>query len=337
MNAFQRRHPIERDRSVQAGDPRVSPTVSSAAEEEESAVIRDDEDETFDLGFIVEDHDDRRSDSLEHWQRLADLDTNEPLETRAAEPLPEEIEGLRAKGLPEEWYPTDARAEHVRAEQSEEEFAVANRLVADPYDESLTTIAEDERNVASDLDRDNRPESVDIRGHAPGITTGFGSSVPQDLGAGGFAIERNPLIVAARVLEYPISTARLSDEAIGARDVAEMGADAELYRLADRAARQEARPRHSKGEKAEGPRPYSISEEEVPVTAPECPHHHQPMELVPAEPRARCVACGYLTEHLRFERCPECGHRLHIEEPEPHWHCPACAPVTRTAEKHQSG
>jgi hypothetical protein len=55
-----------------------------------------------------------------------------------------------------------------------------------------------------------------------------------------------------------------------------------------------------------------------------CPRHQVAMEIVPADPRSRCPACGYLTHHLQFDHCPECRQRMLIEEPEPHWHCPLC-------------
>lgn len=64
------------------------------------------------------------------------------------------------------------------------------------------------------------------------------------------------------------------------------------------------------------------------MTVPVCSQHHVAMEIVPAEPQARCLSCGYVTRHLQFEHCRECGSRMHIEEPEPHWRCsvlPSCA------------
>jgi hypothetical protein len=63
------------------------------------------------------------------------------------------------------------------------------------------------------------------------------------------------------------------------------------------------------------------------MTTQTCPRHHVAMELVPAEPHARCLSCGYTTHHLAFDQCRECGSRMHIEEPEPHWRCPVCHPV----------
>jgi ribosomal protein L37E len=62
------------------------------------------------------------------------------------------------------------------------------------------------------------------------------------------------------------------------------------------------------------------------MTTPACAQHHIPMESRTTEPRARCPHCGYMTYHLTFDRCRECGQPMHIEEPEPHWYCPLCAP-----------
>lgn len=60
------------------------------------------------------------------------------------------------------------------------------------------------------------------------------------------------------------------------------------------------------------------------MTAPECPRHHVPMELLPSELVARCPNCGYRTSHVQFEHCPQCRRKLEIEEPEPRWRCPLC-------------
>jgi predicted Zn-ribbon and HTH transcriptional regulator len=67
------------------------------------------------------------------------------------------------------------------------------------------------------------------------------------------------------------------------------------------------------------------------MTGRSCPRHHVAMEIVPAEPRARCMSCGYVNHFLEFQRCPECGSQMHIEEPEPQWRCPVCHPVSRAA------
>jgi ribosomal protein L37E len=62
------------------------------------------------------------------------------------------------------------------------------------------------------------------------------------------------------------------------------------------------------------------------MTLHACPVHHIAMEPVPAQPRTRCTHCGYMTHHVQFGRCRECGNGMVIEEPEPRWHCPKCAP-----------
>jgi hypothetical protein len=143
--------------------------------------------------------------------------------------------------MPEEWFPVDAFEESVEAEAGEAAFADANRLLIDPDAELATQREDSEEVAAADLDHDQKPELVDLRGHVPGVTTGLGSSVPLDIGAEGFAVEENPLMLPVAELEYPISTEPLSDEARGLRDVAEIGTDEEITRLADRGARLEER------------------------------------------------------------------------------------------------
>jgi hypothetical protein len=199
-------------------------------------LVQDDEEEVHDLGFIIEDHDDRRGDLLEPFQRLETLDTDEPLETDPDGPLPPEAQRLRREGVPPDDYPVDFRSANRAAERDEDEFAAANQLVADPDADELTTVLDDADDVAADLDRDDRPETVNILGHAPGIATGFGSEVPQDLGSEGFSVRDNPLMRPVHDTGYPISTERLSDEAVGLRDVDEMGPEPDLDRLADRGA-----------------------------------------------------------------------------------------------------
>lgn len=162
---------------------------------EEPATIRDDRDEVYDLGFIVEDR--------------------------------------------EEWSPQGVWTEHRDAEEDEARFAATNELLVDP-DMPLAQEVSEEEVETEDLDHNHLPEAVDLRGHAPGVTTGFGADVPQDIGASGFSVEENPLIIPAEELEYPISTEPLSDEAIGTRDVDELGTEEELERLADLAARLES-------------------------------------------------------------------------------------------------
>ena len=57
-----------------------------------------------------------------------------------------------------------------------------------------------------------------------------------------------------------------------------------------------------------------------------CPVHHVPLEVVPAQPMSRCPNCHYMTHHLQFAECPECGRRLQIEAAEPREQCPVCEP-----------
>jgi len=215
--------------------------VDTSPEEEAATLIRDDEEEVHDLGFIVENRRDERDHLLSTWQRLDDLDTDEALETDPSGPLPEEASHLDREELDEGWYqPADERtAETAAAEAEEEDFADDNRLNVDPDAEGLVTVPVMDEGARPDVDGDGRPERVPLRGHAPGITTGFGTSVPQDIGAEGFSIEENPLLVPADEGEYPISTEGISDEARGVRDVDDMGPEEALNRLADRGARLE--------------------------------------------------------------------------------------------------
>ena len=62
------------------------------------------------------------------------------------------------------------------------------------------------------------------------------------------------------------------------------------------------------------------------MIARECSIHHAPIVAVPAQPISRCPNCHYMSRHLSFDHCPECGRRMQIEEPEPQWRCPSCDP-----------
>src|SRR5437667_5082660 len=84
-------------------------------ERKEDATYRDasylvtdeeDEEEVHDLGFIVEDHDDRRLSSLAGFQRVEDLDTDEALETNRSGPIPRKRR-LERHGVPPESFATD--------------------------------------------------------------------------------------------------------------------------------------------------------------------------------------------------------------------------------------
>lgn len=242
MAGMPRRHRIAAEDALERG-PTPAPIEEEPLQDEEPTTVTENDREVYDLGYIVEDHTDRRTALLEHWQRLETLDTDEALETNPAGPLPEEVEVLRREALPQEWFPGDAYVENLAAEVEESAFAETNRLLIDA-DAELAMQGEDAGEIAAaDLDRDQKPEMVDLQGHIPGITTGLGASLPLTLGVEGFAIEESPLVVPVEALEYPVSTEKLSDEARGLRDVDEMGTEEELDRLADVGARLEERQR----------------------------------------------------------------------------------------------
>ena len=112
-----------------AGDPDTEdPTYRDAAY---LGTSEDDEEEVRDLGFIVDDHDDRRISLTDGWQRLDDLDTDEPLETNRSGPIPHET-SLRERGVPEDSFATDYHVSHADAEAQEEDFVQTSMLNADP-------------------------------------------------------------------------------------------------------------------------------------------------------------------------------------------------------------
>jgi hypothetical protein len=184
-----RPQPEDRRRNDPAARNRPPQDVDLSSSEEEATVVREDEEEVHDLGFIVED---RRENVAEEG------------------PLAESNVGFAA------------------AERDEADFAAWSDLDEDAEVEPLDT---------KETGWDTTATAVRLRGHAPGVAPGFGTEVPQDISAEGFSIEENPLLVPAEELDYPISTEPLSDEARGVRDVDEMGSEAELDHLADRAAR----------------------------------------------------------------------------------------------------
>jgi hypothetical protein len=190
----------------------------------------DAEPEVRDLGYIVEDRHDQRALTIDgSWERLDDLDTDEALEVGEDEPLPLHP----GDGEP----PTDAFAtlynlDHLDGEEQEENFVETSMLATDPDGGA----GADDYTSSADLDDDGRLETTDIAGHAAGIAPGFGTSIPMDIGSGGFQMRDNPLM-QPQDPDQPISSTRLSDEALGLRDVDEMGDEKELERLADQAAR----------------------------------------------------------------------------------------------------
>jgi hypothetical protein len=211
---------------------------SSSELEEDEATFRDDgylgtgegdEEDVKDLGFIVDDHDDRRIQMTGRWQRLDDLDTDEPLETNRHGNIPHET-ALREKGVPREYFFTQHQVKNAQAEAQEEDFVQTSMLDVDP---DMNAGAEDftDETIAN---IHGGPSTTDIAGHVTGVAAGLGTSLAQDLGRGGFQIRDNPLMQPEG---QPISGELLSDEALGLRDVDEMGSDADLERLADQASR----------------------------------------------------------------------------------------------------
>lgn len=182
---------------TQTADPLRTQTADPLLTET-PLTVQDDEEEVFDLGFIVEDRDDRRDSLLASWQRLDEMDTDEALETNRRGPLPEEVDRLEWEGVPASGFPTDARVGTVEAEEDEEDFAEDNALNGDPYESpQVDRYGLDEQSEEEDLDDNNRPEAISIRGRAAGVVRGLGTSLPQDIGAGGFSVEENPLAIAA--------------------------------------------------------------------------------------------------------------------------------------------
>src|SRR5947209_753018 len=136
------------------------------------------EPEVRDLGFIVDDRDDRRISTIDGtWDRLEDLDTDEALEEDATGPLPLDP---NSGAPPVDAFATLYNLDHLEAEEQEEDFVETSMLAVDP-DENAGA-----RDFTSgDLDADGRLEMTDISGRAPGVARGFGTSVPMDIGAEG--------------------------------------------------------------------------------------------------------------------------------------------------------
>jgi len=180
------------DRGPNQDEPPLGPT-----QDKEDATYRDasylgtseeDDEEVRDLGFIVEDHDDRRIHLTGGWQRLDDLDTNEPLETNRSGPIPHET-ALRERGASSEWFATDYHVAHAAAEAQEEDFVETSMLSSDPdmndgmddfTDESLRTVG-------------NATAVTDITGQVTGVGEGAGTTVALDMGRVGFEIRDNPM------------------------------------------------------------------------------------------------------------------------------------------------
>lgn len=150
---------------------------------------QEDEEEVRDLGFIVDDHDDRRGTLHESWQRLDDLDTDEPLETNRSGRIPHEV-SLRAAGAPPEAFATDFNVQNAAGEQQEEDFVTTSLLSEDPdMNEGMDDFTDETME-----DTHGAPIATDILGRVTGVADGLGATIPQDLGSGGFQIEDNPLV-----------------------------------------------------------------------------------------------------------------------------------------------
>lgn len=149
----------------------------------------DDDEEVHDLGFIVDDHDDRRITLHDGWQRLDDLDTNEPLETNRSGEIPHAV-AMKERGASPEWFATDYHVTNASAEAQEEDFVRTSMLDADP------DANEDTDDFTSETLKDIHGQQVatDIYGRVNGAGPGLGTTLPQDMGSGGFQIRDNPLV-----------------------------------------------------------------------------------------------------------------------------------------------
>jgi hypothetical protein len=145
------------------------------------------EDDVQDLGFIVDDHDDRRGTLQESWQRLDDLDTDEPLEKNRSGSIPHEV-ALKEAGAPSDAYPRDFYTRTAPAEDQEDDFVKTSMLSEDPDAEDGVQDFTDET-LEND---DGALLTTSILGKVPGVADGTGSTLPIDLGSGGFQIEENP-------------------------------------------------------------------------------------------------------------------------------------------------
>jgi hypothetical protein len=187
------------------------------------------EPETRDLSFIVDDRDDRRIETIDGtWDRLDNLDTDEALEEEDG-PVPLDPE---SGAPPAAAFATLYNVGHAEGEEQEEDFVETSMLATDPRGGD----GADDFTSESDLDGDGRRETTGIGGHVPGVTRGFGTSLPMDIGSEGFEVRDNPLMQPQNP-DQPISNERLSDEARGLREEDEMGSDGDLERLAERAGR----------------------------------------------------------------------------------------------------
>lgn len=187
-------------------DELIDPTYQDASY---LGTDEDDEEEVRDLGFIVDDHDDRRIMLTDGFQRLDDPDADET--------------SLRERGVSREAFATDYHVNNARAEQQEEDFVRTSMLSSDPEmndgDEDFTD--DTLHGIHGEL------ATTDIMGHVAGVTQGLGSTLAQDLGSGGFQIRENPLLQPEGQSEREL----LGD------DLVDLDDDAQLDALAKRAVR----------------------------------------------------------------------------------------------------
>jgi len=170
----------------------------------------DDDEEVRDLGFIVDDHDDRRAMWTDGWQRLDTVDTDEPLETNRSGEIPH-AEALRERGVAPERFATDFNVSNADAEAQEEDFVETSLLDSDP---SMNAGMDDFTGETLE-DSSGMGLSTDIDGRVRGVGMGLGTSVAQDLGRGGFQIRDNPL---AQPDGIPTEGELLNDEALALVD-----------------------------------------------------------------------------------------------------------------------
>jgi hypothetical protein len=97
--------------------------------QEAPLTIREDDLEFHELGFIIEDHDDRRTALLESGERREEPEPDELLETNSADPLLGETESLALPDVLETYPPAEGRLKNADAERDEAEFASANSLL----------------------------------------------------------------------------------------------------------------------------------------------------------------------------------------------------------------
>ncbi len=147
-------------------------------------IDEEDEEEIHDLGFIVDDHDDRRVMLADGFQRLNDLDTNEALEINRSGPLPDEAARL-ASGVDPDRFATDFHRKNAVAEAQEQDWVQTSMMPTEAGDDEYQGDYTDEtlRGIGNEI------LATDITGEVPGMASGLGTSLANDLGSTGFQIE----------------------------------------------------------------------------------------------------------------------------------------------------